>query len=245
MGTVYSSIIIPTLNEEGSIENVLTRIPERIWREGEVIVVDASTDRTSNIAEKCGAKVIRVGKSGKGYQVKVGVDLSEGRIIVLMDGDGEHPPKYIPTLLKELQSGYDIVLGTRNYRAFIEKPFPGILYFLYQPFMVSLFRLAGLNLKGSPLTGFRCMWRYIWNKIEPTSHDFLIESEMDLRIAELSLKYKEVNIPYMERYNGAFNSNVLKNGEGKDVIRYIVTYILENQINLRGFNHLEIIKKFH
>ncbi len=41
MGIVYHSVIIPTLNEEGSIESVLTRIPERVWREGEVIVVDA------------------------------------------------------------------------------------------------------------------------------------------------------------------------------------------------------------
>jgi glycosyltransferase involved in cell wall biosynthesis len=239
MGTIYHSVIIPTLNEEQSIERVLIRIPERIWQEGEVIVVDASTDRTSYISERCGAKVLNVKKRGKGYQLKAGVALSKGRIIVLMDGDGEHPPEYIPNLLKELQIGYDIVLGTRNYGAFIEKPIPGILYIFSQPFIVSLFRLAGLNLKGSPLTGFRCMWRETWNKIEPLSDNFLIESEMNLKIVEMGLRYKEVNIPYIERYNGALNSRVLNNGEGKYVIRYIVSYIFEKQVNWRKFFHFD------
>src|SRR6266852_2581821 len=92
------TVIIPCLNEEQGIEQVLRRMPEFV---DEVIVVDnGSTDRTSEIAEGFGAKVIREHVRGYGRSYKAGFASASGDIIVALDGDHSYPPDAISYLLE-------------------------------------------------------------------------------------------------------------------------------------------------
>lgn len=100
--SVYKSqkitVIIPCLNEEQGIEQVLRRMPEFV---DQVIVVDnGSTDRTSEVARSLGAEVIREPVRGYGRSYKKGFACASGDIIVALDGDHSYPPDAISYLIE-------------------------------------------------------------------------------------------------------------------------------------------------
>ena len=92
------TVIIPCLNEEQGVEQVLKRVPEFV---DETIVVDnGSTDRTSEVARAFGAKVIREDVRGYGRSYKTGFASATGDLIVTLDGDHSYPPDAISYLLE-------------------------------------------------------------------------------------------------------------------------------------------------
>jgi dolichol-phosphate hexosyltransferase len=92
------TVVIPCLNEEQGIEQVLRRMPEFV---DEVVVVDnGSTDRTSEVARSFGAVVIREDVRGYGRSYKRGFANARGDIIVTLDGDHSYPPDAISYLIE-------------------------------------------------------------------------------------------------------------------------------------------------
>lgn len=92
------TVIIPCLNEEQGIEQVLKRIPDFV---DQVIVVDnGSTDRTSEVARRFAADVIREDVRGYGRSYKTGFARAAGDLIVTLDGDHSYPPDAISYLLE-------------------------------------------------------------------------------------------------------------------------------------------------
>ena len=92
------TVIIPCLNEEEGIEQVLTRMPSFV---DEILVVDnGSTDRTSDVAKSFGARVIGENQRGYGRAYKAGFASAQGDIIVTLDGDHSYPPDAISYLLE-------------------------------------------------------------------------------------------------------------------------------------------------
>ena len=92
------TVIIPCLNEEQGIEQVLSRMPDFV---DDVIVVDnGSTDRTSEVAHSFGAQVIREEVRGYGRTYKKGFANAKGDIIVTLDGDHSYPVDAISYLLE-------------------------------------------------------------------------------------------------------------------------------------------------
>jgi dolichol-phosphate hexosyltransferase len=92
------TVVIPCLNEEKGIVEVLTRMPYFV---DEVIVVDNdSTDRTAEVASKLGARVLHEKVRGYGRAYKTGLMQAQGDIIVTLDGDHSYPPDAISYLLE-------------------------------------------------------------------------------------------------------------------------------------------------
>lgn len=92
------TVVIPCLNEEQGIEQVLKRMPAFV---DEVIVVDnGSTDRTSEVARTFGAKVIREDVRGYGRSYRRGFAGAGGDLIVTLDGDHSYPVDAISYLLE-------------------------------------------------------------------------------------------------------------------------------------------------
>lgn len=92
------SIIIPCLNEEQAIGEVLRAVPAYV---DEVIVVDNdSTDRTAEVAHSFGAKVVQENIRGYGRAYKKGFSLATGDIIITLDGDHSYPVDAISYLLE-------------------------------------------------------------------------------------------------------------------------------------------------
>lgn len=115
MSDVSVSIIIPARNEEKGLDLILPRI-RALFPHAELIVIDdASTDETENVAVGYDAHVIRHPYSkGNGASIKSGLRAATGDVIVCMDADGQHQPEEIPMLLKKLAEGFDMVVGARS-----------------------------------------------------------------------------------------------------------------------------------
>jgi len=108
------SIVIPVFNEAGTLAELLDRVQSLKPARTELIVVDdGSTDGSAEVALNAGASVIRHPYNiGNGAAVKSGIRAARGRLIVLMDGDGQHQPEDISKLLAEAAK-YHMVVGAR------------------------------------------------------------------------------------------------------------------------------------
>ncbi len=92
------TVIIPCLNEEQGVEKVLRAMPDYV---DEVVVVDnASTDRTSEVAASLGAQVIREDVRGYGRAYKRGFAAATGDLIITLDGDHSYPVDAISYLIE-------------------------------------------------------------------------------------------------------------------------------------------------
>jgi dolichol-phosphate hexosyltransferase len=92
------TVVIPCLNEERGIQQVLNALPEFV---DEVIVVDNnSTDRTAEVARKMGAIVVPELHRGYGRAYKRGFAHASGDIIVTLDGDYSYPVDALSYLLE-------------------------------------------------------------------------------------------------------------------------------------------------
>jgi glycosyltransferase involved in cell wall biosynthesis len=92
------TVIIPCLNEEQGIENVLRAMPDFV---DEVVVVDNnSTDRTSEVAASLGAKVVREEVRGYGRAYKRGFTCATSDLIITLDGDHSYPVDALSYLIE-------------------------------------------------------------------------------------------------------------------------------------------------
>jgi glycosyltransferase involved in cell wall biosynthesis len=113
---VYSdrriTVVIPCLNEEEGIVQVLSRMPPFV---DEIIVVDNdSTDRTAEMARQFGAHVIHEKVRGYGRAYKTGLTRARGDVIVTLDGDHSYPVDAISYLLEAfLRSGVRFLSASR------------------------------------------------------------------------------------------------------------------------------------
>ncbi|HLC98028.1 MAG TPA: glycosyltransferase family 2 protein [Candidatus Nanoarchaeia archaeon] len=113
-------ITIPAYNEERTLPGVLEEIKkvmEQTSHHYEILVVDdGSRDRTAEVAKRHGTVVVSKKHQGLAETFKREIQECLKRkadIIVHTDADGQYPPQHIPELIKKIQEGYDVVLGSR------------------------------------------------------------------------------------------------------------------------------------
>jgi len=107
------SILIPAYNEAQIIGDVVKRI-KKLYPDFEIIVInDGSSDNTAQVARDAGALVYsHPNNIGNGAAIKSGIRFASGKILVFMDGDGQHRPEEIKEMLSYFPD-YDMVVGAR------------------------------------------------------------------------------------------------------------------------------------
>jgi len=120
------SIIVPVLDEEGSIPELVERIRSVCDGAGfsfEVVFIDdGSTDETWDVIEEMHQRDARVAgirfrrNYGKSAALAVGFERARGRYVITMDGDLQDDPSEIPGLIALLETGYDLVSGWKKKR---------------------------------------------------------------------------------------------------------------------------------
>ena len=156
------SIIFPCLNEELTLGECLEEA-NRFLKEnginGEIIVADnGSTDRSIEIAEQAGARVVKVPEKGYGSALFNGIMASNATYGIMGDADMSYDMYNLSGLLNELRNGNDLVMGNR-FKGGIEKgAMPFLHYYLGNPVLSYLGRLFFKNKIGDfhcGLRGFR------------------------------------------------------------------------------------------
>lgn len=196
------AVVIPALNEEAVIGDVVCKVPREIV--DEVIVVDnGSSDETAQRARAAGACVVEEPRRGYGRACRAGF-LAVDRdclIVVFLDGDGSDCPEFIDRLVQPIASGqYDFVIGSRT-RGRRE---PGSMIF-HQVFAG---RLAGLLLRllyGVTYTDmgpFRAVRRDVLERLEMREETYGWNLEMQMRAARAHLRILELPVDYRRRAGG-------------------------------------------
>ncbi len=115
-------VVLPTYNESANIDSVLRQIRRALPEGGILVVDDGSPDGTADIAERTGKEIgavdvlRRSAKAGLGSAYRAGFAWGLERgwdVMVEMDADLSHDPGALPGLLSPLDSGYDLVVGSR------------------------------------------------------------------------------------------------------------------------------------
>ncbi len=110
-----AAVIIPVFNERGSLPLVVEAIPKELV--DEIVVVDnGSTDGTDAIARGLPVRLVRESRRGYGSACLAGVEALAARppdVLVFLDGDFSDHPEELPRLLREIEAGAELVIGSR------------------------------------------------------------------------------------------------------------------------------------
>ncbi|HEY0142011.1 MAG TPA: glycosyltransferase family 2 protein [Thermoanaerobaculia bacterium] len=102
-----------TMNEEGAVGKVIGDI-RRVAPDAEILIVDSSRDRTPEIAESLGCRVLRqFPPQGYGPAMDRAVREASGEIVITLDCDDTYPVEEIPRMRRMIEEGYDLVNTTR------------------------------------------------------------------------------------------------------------------------------------
>jgi glycosyltransferase involved in cell wall biosynthesis len=122
-GSFRLSVIVPTFNEEATLQALLERVVatlEHTTPEYEVVVVnDGSTDRTLAVLAMAHLsnpriKIVNLSRNfGKEAALTAGLNYAIGDIVIPLDADLQHPPELIPKMVAEWRKGYDMVVAVR------------------------------------------------------------------------------------------------------------------------------------
>ncbi|MFQ5690891.1 MAG: glycosyltransferase family 2 protein [Gemmatimonadota bacterium] len=210
-GSSAFSIVVPALNEEATIGDVLAAVRDMT---DDLIVVDGhSSDGTVAIAESYGARVVPDNRRGKGDAVRVGLAHARHPITVLIDADGSHDPCDIPRLVEPIARGEaDLVMGSRMLGG-SEELFGSVTEVIR--LIGSLVISLSINYRfGLRLTdyqnGFRAIRTRVGNEIGLTSDITTIEQEMAMKCLRHGYRVTERPAHEYRRRGGASKIHVLK-----------------------------------
>ena len=196
------SVIIPALNEEEPIADVIRAIPREVA--GEIIVVDnGSTDATAQRAQEAGARVVSCPVRGYGRACRTGLNAvsDECEIVVFLDGDGSDCPALMGELVQPIiDDTFDFVVGSRT-RGRRE---PGSMNFQ----QIFAGRAAGLllrllyNVRYTDMCPFRAIRRSAVEAMKMREETYGWNLEMQMRAAQAGLRILEIPVAHRRRRGG-------------------------------------------
>jgi glycosyltransferase involved in cell wall biosynthesis len=191
------TVAMITRNEEKAIGKVIADI-RRVVPEAEILVVDSSSDRTAEIAQELGARVLeQFPPQGYGPAMDKALRSGSGKVVVTLDCDDTYPAEEIPHLARlVLEDGFDIVDGSR----LKSKPqaMPWLNYFANWgfAFLASVLffrRVTDLH------SGMRAYRKELIDQLVYQPKGAALPVELLLRPLKMGKKLKVVYIDYRER----------------------------------------------
>lgn len=118
------SVVVPVMNEQDNVGPLVEAVRDvlKSSRWELILVDDGSTDQTrerirDEISEDARVRLVALARNyGQSTAMQAGLDHGLGEVLVTMDGDLQNDPRDIPTLVKKIDEGYDLVVGYREKR---------------------------------------------------------------------------------------------------------------------------------
>jgi glycosyltransferase involved in cell wall biosynthesis len=185
-----------TMNEEGAVAKVIHDI-RRVAPDAEVLLVDSSKDRTAEIAQELGCRVIKqFPPQGYGPAMDRAVREAAGDVVITLDCDDTYPVEAIPEMMRLIGEGYDLVNTTRVWRRPKAMPFANFL-------ANRVFALGARILHGLKTTdvhsGMRAYRKSMIDNVQWTAKGAALP--VDMYVIPYRRGYRTVEIPidYRER----------------------------------------------
>jgi glycosyltransferase involved in cell wall biosynthesis len=191
------SVVMPCLNEEETLATCIGKAQLAIADAniaGEIIVADnGSTDRSIEIAEQLGARVVRVKAKGYGNALMGGIAASRGQFIVMGDADDSYDFGHIPRFVEQLRRGSDLVMGNR-FRGGIQKgAMPPLHQYFGNPALTRLGRLFFRNRNvGDFYCGLRGFRKQAYERMGLRTTGMEFATEMVVKATLLKMRVSEV-----------------------------------------------------
>src|ERR1700682_1650709 len=197
-GGVDVSVVIPCLNEANSIGICVEKAVgafRAAGLRGEVLVADnGSTDGSIEIAEKLGARVIRVEARGYGSALRAGIASARGAFIVMGDADDSYDFSEGPRVVEEWRQGNGGGMGTRFRGEIKPGAMPWHHKYVGNPALSSLLNLFFNTGIGDSHCGMRGFTRAVYNRMDLRSTGMEFASEFVIKAAQLGAKITEIPI---------------------------------------------------
>lgn len=219
-------VIIPAFNEARFIGSVILRTLD--FADEIIVVDDGSRDGTADIAERAGARVIRLGHNrGKGMALNAGFDLVRREYrplaVVTLDADWQHAPEDVPTVAGPiLNDNADLVIGSRYLQKASDVPFKRVVG--HWGFNMLVNTVSGTRITDSQ-SGYRAFSPRAIETISFRSSNFSVESEMQFWAADYELRVMEV--PITIRYQDKPKRSVV--GHGLTVLNGILRLVAQTR----------------
>jgi Glycosyl transferase family 2 len=219
------SVIIPCLNEEDAVGNVVDRALDgirRAGRPGEVIVVDnGSTDSSAAIASEHGATVLSEPRRGYGSAYLAGLEAARGAYIVMADADDTYPLRELPAFVEQLENGDDVVIGSRFKGTIHGDAMPFLNRFVGNPILTGMLNvLFGVKVSDAHC-GMRALRREALPVLDLHSTGMEFASEMVFKAYRRELTVGEIPIDYYPRVG---ESKLNRFGDAWRHVRFMLLY---------------------
>jgi len=219
------SVVIPCLNEEEAVGAVVDQALEgirRSGRTGEVIVVDnASTDRSAEVAAEHGAIVVREERPGYGSAYLAGLAVAQGDFIVMGDADETYPMADLAPFVERLAAGDDLVMGSRFEGTIHGEAMPWLNRHVGNPILTGLLNLFF----GVKISDAHCGMRAVRQDALPTldlhSTGMEFASEMVFKAFRRDLRVSEIPIDYYPRVG---ESKLNRFGDAWRHVKFMLLY---------------------
>lgn len=230
------TVIIPALNEEKTIRQVVNYCLSEPNVTEVIVVDDKSEDNTQAIAKQAGATVIISASRGKGISMKEGIDASTNDIILFLDADIDPYPEGAITKLAAplLSDEADFVKGAfaRNAGRVTE--------LVAKPLLAIIF--PGLSHFSQPLSGMIAGKKSFFKKIE-FFNDYGVDIGILIDMYLMKARVKEVNIGYIENKSKPWEALGKMSGEVSRAIISKAQRYHNAEFTKENVNSLEAIQR--
>jgi glycosyltransferase involved in cell wall biosynthesis len=199
------SIVIPALNEEKTVGEFVEWCQQGLTGAGvlgEILIVDSSSDRTSEIALQHGARVLRTPRRGLGRAYIDAIPYLRGRYLIMGDADCTYDFRNLEPFVERFREGFEFVMGSR-WKGSIE---PGAMPPLHQYLGTPITTWVLNRLYGSRFSDIHCGMRGITKaaleRIGLQSQSWEYASEMVLKSVHARLRTAEVPVRFLKDRNG-------------------------------------------
>lgn len=206
---IHLSIIIPAFNEadriEATLDRMTTYLDRQAYKSEVLVIVDGSTDQSISRVSRAALwrqyiQLLdnRVNR-GKGYAVRRGMLTARGQVLLFCDADLSTPIDQVERLLKALDEGYDVAIGSRGLReSEIKVPQPWWRTLMGRVFnrLVQVLLLKGIQ---DSQCGFKCFKRDVALAIFPRQRieQFCFDVEVLWIARKLGYRIAEVPVVWI------------------------------------------------
>lgn len=192
-------VVIPCFNEEKNILTLIKRIQQ--FNYDYLVINDCSNDQTEKLLNKYQINHLKlVNNMGLANVTSIGFKYAKDYdydSMIVVDGDGQHPPQYINQLLQEIDHGYDYVIGSR----FVNQKKPWNMRMLGSRLLCFLIRLKTGKKVTDPTSGMRAFGKKVIQDFA-TEMNFIAEPDALVYVIRQKYQVKEIQVQMEERNEG-------------------------------------------